>query len=169
MNPKITIWNLQWCRNNLFRIHVKNLLRTHKPRIFVIIEPRIAVEDYVINRMGKWNFVRTESLGFSGGIWILWRSHTNLQVIHPYHQSLHCQIKDNNIEWGSPAMYANLNEKHRRMLWINLKDFSINIRILWLVAGNSNDITTMDDQFGGACAYVRRPQKLYSKSVLVDS
>lgn len=73
---KIVCWNCRGAASSDFRRNIKNLLFMHKPNIVIITEPRISGQraSQVINGIGYDGFEVVDPIGFSGGIWLLWRS-----------------------------------------------------------------------------------------------
>lgn len=57
-----------------FLKEMKELLRLHKSSIVVLIEPKISgVEaDVPCRKLGKTRWCRSEAVGFSNGVWLLW-------------------------------------------------------------------------------------------------
>lgn len=57
-----------------FVVEMKELLRAFKPKIVILIEPRISGEaaDKVCKCLGRKSWIRAEERGFCGGIWVLW-------------------------------------------------------------------------------------------------
>lgn len=45
-----------------------------RPRIVVLLEPWISgiTADEVCAKLGRRNWIHSEAVGFSGGIWVLW-------------------------------------------------------------------------------------------------
>lgn len=52
---------------------MKEMIRSFKPEVFIILEARISgtEADAICNNLGKIDWVRSEAIGFSSGVWIL--------------------------------------------------------------------------------------------------
>lgn len=52
---------------------LKEIIKTHKPHILGILEPRIFgfKVDEVCNKLGLDEWVKVEAIGFSGDIWVI--------------------------------------------------------------------------------------------------
>ncbi|XVF09174.1 hypothetical protein REPUB_Repub07fG0068900 [Reevesia pubescens] len=72
----VLFWNCKGARSIGFMSQVKKLIHFHKLEILVITEPRISglVVDKVICKLNFDYFTKIDAVGFSGGIWILWKS-----------------------------------------------------------------------------------------------
>lgn len=73
-NLSILTWNTSGAGNNVFLNSIRDLIRTHDPRVIALIEPRISGEGAarVCNNIGFDGCLKTEAEGFAGGIWLLW-------------------------------------------------------------------------------------------------
>lgn len=59
-------------------------MRSYRPNIFVILESRISGEeaDEACSKLGKTDWARSDAVGFSGGVWVLWsKSEISLRII----------------------------------------------------------------------------------------
>ena len=109
----------------------------------IIMEPRISGKqayDFV-KRSGFDYSHRIEALGFSGGIWILWRDCFKVEVFYNHKQFVHFKIlKNNNLQSWIATMYVSPNPNLRRQLWDHLDFLARSIHGLWLVGGDFNSI-----------------------------
>lgn len=71
----IMVWNTSGAGNNYFLNALHDLIRLYAPSVIALVEPRISGDDAdrVCNRIGYDGRIRMEVVGFSGGIWLLWR------------------------------------------------------------------------------------------------
>ena len=73
---------------------MNELIRIHKPDIMGLVEPRIrgVQADSTCIKMSFHNWIRIEALGFSGGIWVLWKDCIQVNVLRTHLQFIHKQI-----------------------------------------------------------------------------
>ena len=59
-----------------FQKHVRDLARIHNPAIMVIMETRLGGERAreIIDRLPFNGAIHIETIGFIGGLWLLWNS-----------------------------------------------------------------------------------------------
>ncbi|XVF35202.1 hypothetical protein REPUB_Repub18cG0125100 [Reevesia pubescens] len=59
-----------------FRRYVKELIRVNKVDLLIIVEPRVSgnTADKVIRELQFDSFTKVDAVGFSGGLWILWKN-----------------------------------------------------------------------------------------------
>lgn len=71
---KIVVWNCRGAGSRDFRRHAKELLRNHKPEVFILIETRVrnCKAEKIIRKLGLGGCFKSPPEGISGGIWILW-------------------------------------------------------------------------------------------------
>lgn len=114
-------WNFRGAKSDQFTRSIKELIREHRPKIVVILEPRISGHevDLACRRIGYPDWVRYEARGFSEGIWILWNGHDiSLKVIHAEFRFIHVLIREaDGRAWEMSAIYASPNCALRPALW----------------------------------------------------
>ncbi|WCJ29110.1 LINE-1 retrotransposable element ORF2 protein [Euphorbia peplus] len=153
-------WNVRGAANRATRFHLKDLLRFHKPLVFVLLETKVSGPNAqkIADSFKGWNCVRSEAQGRSGGIWVFWRSlEVQIRVIQVHHQFVHCEITQNGkFLCLSSFIYASPCLSDRNTLWDNLILLSNNINVPWFLIGDFNDIGSLDDQRGGSQRYNKR-------------
>ena len=72
----ILIWNCRGALKPNFQSHVRELARNHNLAILVVMETRIGGvrAKEIIDRLPFDGAIHTETIDFSGGIWLLWNS-----------------------------------------------------------------------------------------------
>ena len=72
----IIIWNSRGVLKPNFQNHVRELARNHNPAIMVIMETRLGGERAreITDRLPFDDAIHTETIGFVGGLWLLWNS-----------------------------------------------------------------------------------------------
>ena len=90
--------------------------------------------DEFIKKSGFDNSHRVEAVGFSGGIWIIWRNFIEVEVLLNHRQFIHFRICLNNVfmSWAT-TVYASPNLMLRRQLWKHLDSLALSIQGPWLI------------------------------------
>lgn len=124
----------------MFHINMKEIIRTHKLIILIIIEPRISgreAEEACL-KLGKSDWARSEAMGFSDGIGALWnREEIHIEIVHVCKHFVHSLMTPRgNESWEMTAIYASMSSQRRVAMWEELK--LIQVRHPWLCLGNFN-------------------------------
>ena len=119
---KLVPWNYQGPGNVAFCNHAHELYCSHRPQILIIVEPHIA-EDWaqtVIDTLPYSHSQRVDSIGFLGGIWMLWNEGRNLKVemltTSEYIIPALVKVPSQSRNFLLTAIYASPNFKKRKML-----------------------------------------------------
>ncbi|KAI7983920.1 hypothetical protein LOK49_LG15G02171 [Camellia lanceoleosa] len=117
---KILIWNCHGARNNTFKRNLRELLRTHKPEILVLMETKVTFSSLgnFFNNLCFSASIVVDPIGRMGGIWLLWdTAHVNVQTSSVSNQYIHATIhKEDYEEWVLSAVYASPNPATREIL-----------------------------------------------------
>ncbi|XVE93925.1 hypothetical protein REPUB_Repub01dG0236100 [Reevesia pubescens] len=136
-----------------FKRYVKELIIVNKVDLLIIVEPRISGEtaDKVIKQLGFDGFAKVDAVGFSGGIWVLWKNSIGtVQVIAKESQILTVIINGAmGKKWGLSAIYASPTPLNRTLLWSYLKTFDAFDNMPWVLIGDFNQICTDSEKRGG--------------------
>ena len=92
----ILIWNCKGAMKPQFRKTVMDLVEWHAPILMVIIETRMggARADEIIETLPFDGHAVADTIGFAGGIWLLWRSDlVNVDVLAATEQEIHALIR----------------------------------------------------------------------------
>ncbi|KAK4269266.1 hypothetical protein QN277_022450 [Acacia crassicarpa] len=146
------IWNSRGAANRGFATVLKDLKFRYKLDIVVILEPRISgpQAERVIKGWGFNNWVRMESVGFTGGIWIVWeRKDLEVEVIVKKEQFIHCRLCLGSENMLFTAVYVSPNEQRRRELWEDVQGMAADIAEPWMIVGDFNEIRSPLEQKGG--------------------
>lgn len=68
------MWNYRGIGSRETRIHLKEMIETHKPYLFVLLEAKVhnnRIMGFLVN-IGYTNMMAMDACGFAGGIWLLW-------------------------------------------------------------------------------------------------
>lgn len=139
------IWNCQGVASREVLRTIKELVRLHNPFILALLEPKVSgiKADEICNNLKFDDWVRVEALGFSGGIWILWKDRIKLDILRTNPQFIFMQVQDHKGErWLFTVVYGSPSHSLRKNLWKNLRQEEININGPWLVAGDFNAVTS---------------------------
>ena len=91
----ILIWNYRGAMKPLFRKTVMDLVDWHSPILMVIMETRMsgARADEIIETLPFDGYAVADTIGFAGGIWMLWRSDlVHVKVLAATEQEIHALI-----------------------------------------------------------------------------
>ncbi|XP_021621482.1 uncharacterized protein LOC110621511 [Manihot esculenta] len=106
------------------------------------MEPRVSGThaDAICGRLGFDNWIRVESLGFSGGIWIFWTENNfSIQLIESHPQFFACKVLPvSGVSWNFCFIYASPYSPCRRILWTDLKLDSVDLSDEWMALGDFN-------------------------------
>ncbi|CAL1381633.1 unnamed protein product [Linum trigynum] len=102
--------------------------------------------------MGFDKHLRVDAIGFSGGIWVLWKGAVfSIIELDRDSQFLHFTCTGpNNVSVILTAIYAKPNDHDRTPLWAAIRRLEQNITQPWLLAGDFNSITCPSERNGGA-------------------
>lgn len=92
----VLCWNCRGAEGREFVVEIKELLREYKPKILILLEPRISgeVADKVCRKLGRRCWIRSEVLGYSGGIWVCWNEEeVDLRVIKLTRTIVHMEVR----------------------------------------------------------------------------
>lgn len=120
---------------------LKDMIKIHKPDILGLLETRVSgtKADDICNKLGFDDWVRVEALGFSGGIWVLWRNSTHINVLKTHLQFVLLQVRENNLmQWNLAIVYGSPSSSLRKRLWKDLRKDSLDMDGSWLAIGDFN-------------------------------
>ncbi|KAL4304528.1 hypothetical protein GQ457_10G007360 [Hibiscus cannabinus] len=135
-----------------FRRSFKLLIRKQQPDMVAIMEPRISgAEADRFVRFMQFDFLyRVEAVGFSGGIWILWKNTVRFDVLAVSKQFVHgvCHFDQDASRCLVSFVYASPNSSKRSSLWPQLLALNPGPNVPWLVGGDLNVIRSSDKRQG---------------------
>ena len=138
-----------------FHNHAHELYHRHHPQILIIVEPCIAEDraQEVIDTLLYSHSQRIDSIGFSGGIWMLWNEGSNLKVgtlttsEYSIHALVMVPIQSHNFLLTVIYAFPNFNKK--KILWNYLKILAPSVNLPWVLFGDFNDMLVEDEKMGG--------------------
>ncbi|XP_021768668.1 uncharacterized protein LOC110732977 [Chenopodium quinoa] len=139
------VWNVQGAGSRNFITVLKDLVRIHQPNVLTLVETHMGGEQAVmiasILGYGYDGHSRVDALGFSGGIWVYWKSNrVNVSPSLKHNQHITMEIsRVGAMPWYFSAIYASPNPMKKKELWEELKNISMSHDKPWLIAGDFND------------------------------
>ncbi|KAL7207488.1 hypothetical protein ACSBR1_029440 [Camellia fascicularis] len=114
--------------NKVFKRNLREIISNHKPSIVVLMETKVQLSSMGLffNKLGFTASTHVDPVSKCGGIWMLW---------DPFKATV--MALDAN---PSP------NPRSRDALWNNLESMADNISEPWLVAGDFNDFTNLNEK-----------------------
>lgn len=155
MRVDLMVWNCQGAGNVNFHKVLKEYIREFEPAVVVLVETRVSgvTAECVIKKVGMPFSHRVEACGFSGGIWVLWKSGVDLRVEANNFQFVHMKLKLSDLDdWMFfTGVYGSPRWGERRELWLALGRIATSVRGPWLLAGDFNALLSDDEKKGGVC------------------
>ena len=150
----ILIWNCRGAMKPTFLKTALDLVEWHQPVIFIITETRLdgPRADGIIRKLPFDGAYSTETIGFAGGIWLLWRSDSvSLDILSATEQEIHAivQVRSFSQHWLLSAIYGSPRFREMCILWNNLRVLSVRHNLPWAVMGDFNDVTKEEEKKGG--------------------
>lgn len=145
---------LQGAGTRFFPRLIHDLRNKYNGQVLIIIEPRISgqIADKVVSKLGFCNSFRSEDVGFSRGIWLLWENqHVNIDSIRATDQLIHCRVSLGNGKedfyltcvYGIPIPTVRLN------LWPQIEEIHREVdNYNWVCIGDFNAYRTTEDKQG---------------------
>ncbi|KAI8022427.1 hypothetical protein LOK49_LG03G03753 [Camellia lanceoleosa] len=150
-------WNCQGAGNNAFKRNMRDLIKSHKPTILILMETKIPYSSMgnLFNNMGFTAVTIMDPIERSGGIWHLWDiTQVTIRASHATNQVIQATIhKEDYEEWILSALYTSPNASQREVLWNNLEETANNMEKPWLVAGDFNDFTNSSERRSYSTSY----------------
>ncbi|KAH9727054.1 hypothetical protein KPL70_008506 [Citrus sinensis] len=143
----------QGAASHSFRQTFKTIIQSYKPTIVVVMEPRISGRkaDNFIQASGFDQSHKVEAVGFSGGIWLLWRDQFHVEITFNHKQFIHLKLQHNNvlISWIT-VVYASPVSVIRRELWDHLNHLATITNDPWIVGGDFYSILFPEEKIRGS-------------------
>ncbi|XP_050242062.1 uncharacterized protein LOC126691020 [Quercus robur] len=113
----------------------------------------------LIDRLPFDGEIHTDSMGYAGGLWVLWNSdRVEVSSLANIEQEIHIMVKVrfSNASWLFSTVYASPRNVERQVLWNNLMEVAGLHNLPWVIAGDFNEPLLDDDKFGGRAVSVNR-------------
>lgn len=159
----IILWNFRGALNPRFHLALATLINTHTPSLVIVTETRVGGERAkdITDRLPFDGAIHSDTVGFSGGIWLLWNSDTvEVTQLAKTEQEIHVVIKvrTSDSSWLLSSIYASPRFEERKLLWKNLASIASFHHLPWIILGGFNELLTSEDKLGGNPLSPRRVQ-----------
>nr|XP_027101056.1 uncharacterized protein LOC113720378 [Coffea arabica] len=159
LNPiKFVVWNIRGAsrRDSLRYLH--NMCKSHKVRLLVLLEP--------LSDPPQMEVVR-RSLGFdkvwgalNNKVWVFWFNEMAVSFRELAEQLLHMHIVfSSGCSVHFSAIYTRCSKVGRRELWAAMEGLSGDVCGPWLLAGDFNVISSLEERVGGSPANQRNMEE----------
>ena len=150
----ILIWNCRGAMKPQFRKTVMDLVDWHSPILMVITETRMsgARVDEIIEALPFDGYAVADTIGFAGGIWMLWRLDlVHVDVLATTEQEIHAfiRVRSQSFSWLISAIYVNPRFEERCILWNNLRILANMHDLPWALMGDFNEVLSAEEKYGG--------------------
>ncbi|KAF7819384.1 Non-LTR retroelement reverse transcriptase [Senna tora] len=145
-------WNSRGTGAKSFPGLIRDLSQRYKVDIFCISETRQSGEkvEAILNKLGFDRWEKTDANGYSGGLWVLWKSgKVKVDVVEKHNQYIHVKVSNGSMEWLLTAVYGSPTISKRRELWERLRSIHSSVNKPWVVAGDFNAFLFQHEKFGG--------------------
>ena len=137
-----------------FKRRVFEMAVNHRPSIMVITETRVGGSraEKIIEGLPFDGYITTETIGYAGGLWTLWRSEdADVKLLSATEQEIHATVKvcASKLSWLFTAIYASPRLAERRILWSNIEKVGQLHNLPWLMIGDFNEVLRGEDKFEG--------------------
>ncbi|XP_019157735.1 PREDICTED: uncharacterized protein LOC109154388 [Ipomoea nil] len=139
----VLVWNCQGAASKVFRRTLKNYLREFKPTVLCLLEPRVSGDNAndICFALGYDEWLRVEAIGFSGGIWVFWKTDIVVQVSNTHPQFVLLRVTEgSNQPWNLSFVYGSPDYILRRQLFTDLSQEGLNFEGPWLSIGDYNSV-----------------------------
>lgn len=113
----------------------------------------------ITNRLSYDGAIHTDTIGYSGGLWVLWNSDKAKVVqLASTEQKIHVSVKvrNSNFTWIFSAVYSSPRLSERSILGNNLCSVADSHNLPWVIVGDFNEPLFDSDKFGGRSISVNR-------------
>jgi hypothetical protein len=148
------VWNCRGAGGRFFPSLIRDYIKIYHIDFIAILETRISgiKAEKVIKKIGMDKCAKVEAIGFSGGIWCLWKSSCPpITVIASSRYCIHLKVNGNAPSaWYLSIIYASPQLGHREETWEELRQFKDSINLPWCLAGDFNTVLFSHEKDGGA-------------------
>ena len=155
------IWNSRGALKPNFQGHIRNLVQEHNPAILVVMETKLGGDKAkeITDKMPFDGAIHTNTIGFSGGLWLLWNSDfVEVELLAKTEQEIHIevQVRNSRLTWLFSTIYTSLRSEERSIFWDNLAKVVELHNLPWVMAGDFNEPLINEDKFGGRGVNINR-------------
>lgn len=164
------VWNCRGMGARTTRLHLKEMIRYHKPAILALLETKVHSSHVLgfLAHLGFTELLAVEAMGYVGGISVLWNdSITSVEVVSMEDQCITVLVKDGlSSHWVLTVVYASPHFPTREFLWQYLEAVGTIIKLLWVILGDVNQPLHESDKRGGRPV---RPARTASLHHMIES
>ncbi|XP_074289295.1 uncharacterized protein LOC141614451 [Silene latifolia] len=154
------VWNVQGTDSKKRISARKEVVRTYKPTVLALVETHMGGDHATKlgSILGYDGYSRVNAISFSGGIWVYWKTElVSVIPVFEHQQYITLEISRNGESpWFFSAVYASPDPSNRRALWDELQTFAQDNNHPWLLAGDFNEIRSLNERHGGDANMARR-------------
>ncbi|KAF7815243.1 RNA-directed DNA polymerase [Senna tora] len=136
-----------------FPFLMRDMIRDNQIDVVALMETRSsgAKAEENMKNIGLDGCFKQDAVGYSGGIWVLWRTDkVDVEIIWAHHQMVHCRVKfSRENQFLCTFVYASPDCYKRDEAWELLRNLSTGIDGPWLVGGDFNVYLRVDEKKGG--------------------
>ena len=141
---RIISWNCRGVNNDTFRTHCKEMLITHKPNAFCLLETKSSAPSDLprfIRRLGFSEHLKIPSDGCAGGIWLFWNPNLiSISVLISSTQLIHCFCSQGPKGLSVTLAYVRPDSTMKQTFWNQAREIAAAIQGSWVLMGDLNDI-----------------------------
>lgn len=169
----IICWNVRGAACAKFRPTMMELIHNHHVDMLFLCEPRISRKKAAdtVKSLGFPCYEIVDSVGFSGGLWLLWKDvNINIEILGTTDQSITaCVTSTGKNPWLLTTIYASPSGPKREKLWDYLNFVSSCHQLPWVLAGDFNELLHVEDKLGGALSIRHKGfRKWFDNNAMVD-
>ncbi|KAF7833415.1 reverse transcriptase [Senna tora] len=97
LKMNILAWNVRGAGGADFRRVFRETVAIHQPDAVILTETRVSGEraNGIINSLGFEHTYKVDTMGFAGGIWVLWNDNNiSIRIVGSSFQEVHCIFKE---------------------------------------------------------------------------
>ena len=157
-------WNCQGLGLQQTVQALKKFLRVEELKFVFLMETKLHCDimSRLKHELGYTHGVTVSSDGNSGGLALLWKPETKVQI-HKYSRwyiDAFVDCENNGDLWRLVRFYGHLDTSKREETWILLGSLSGISNLLWLCIGDFNEITSAFEKEGGNIRPLRQMTRL---------
>ena len=131
---------------------IKDISWRYQKKFICLLEMHVgrARAGRIIKKFGLTDWFFEGGVGFSGGVWCMWRKdHWKVKDERNHRQFVHLEVAfENEPPWFLTVVYGCPQVANQGYLWDGLKDISNQIQGAWCVRGDFNSMLTLNDTRG---------------------
>ncbi|XP_019199070.1 PREDICTED: uncharacterized protein LOC109192823 [Ipomoea nil] len=127
-----------------FKRTLRQFCRDSNPSLICLLEPKVSGNqaNKLCNSFGFDEWIRVEAVGFSGGIWILWKNYISIEIIRTNPQYISVQVNDCEMgPWVLSLVYGSPCQSLKRKMFAELSHQNLDPQPSWLAVGDFNAVT----------------------------